>query len=857
MKQNLGTKSLIIALAVVLIFSQVCGMQVKAEETDSVYSGVVVAEQTESGTWGNLSVGQGRNSRISPRAVELKYQTGEYAKYNGYMFVTMEYGVPDNLAHPNETVFPIYVSADGGLTWDRNQAASGAVDSTVFPDIHNQNTGTNPIVECMANCPQLFELPGQLGSFPAGTVVCAGIATKKDLSTSSLDFYISDDACHSWDFTSVIDTGGWNYVGNDTIWEPFFVYENGNHEGNENDHQPMLICFYSDENDTAHSQKLIYRYTTDGINWSAACEVVVFEEQAQRPGMPVVAKMANGKYIMVYEGYGIVDLPNNYKFSLDDCALNWNAGEVGKTFGYGGSPYVEVMDDGTIVASGAGSSVLYLNTEVDGSGQWIEIASPVANSYNRQILKLENGNLFVINGGWHGGNNAVICGTTKVSLEAATLNSDARYITNAESGNAICTWDNSLAENADIVQWDQANAAHFFWTLVLDSASGFYKIVNPASGYVLTADTSTVSSALSLKQYTGASTQLWEIEEITTGQYTIFLANTDFVIDAQAAPTGWNLSDYALYLSSYNATSSTQRWTMSYVNTQPSEVTISVEVSGGNCTVIPAVQTVWAGMDQYFVANPENGYSIKSVTIKTGSGTLRQDSATSRHFGVQNITTDLTLLVEVEGANSATNQSAILIGDSTNSNYICMIQNTSSDGAQLIEWSLESGMGFRWNMEAVEGTNNQYRFVSLNGGNVISASNGQVIQASRNNSDNNQIWVVAPYEQTGMFTLTNLGTGELLTSNGGKDTNPITSTARANRSGQVWNIDCLLIFDANGGSVTDGLLTISRDTTITTLPTPVRDGYTFLGWYTAATGGTKIEVGSTLNCSYTLFAHWE
>ena len=45
-----------------------------------------------------------------------------------------------------------------------------------------------------------------------------------------------------------------------------------------------------------------------------------------------------------------------------------------------------------------------------------------------------------------------------------------------------------------------------------------------------------------------------------------------------------------------------------------------------------------------------------------------------------------------------------------------------------------------------------------------------------------------------------------------------------------------------------------------TLDTPERDGYTFLGWYTAAEGGTKIGDGGT---SYTpsentlLYAHWE
>jgi uncharacterized repeat protein (TIGR02543 family) len=44
------------------------------------------------------------------------------------------------------------------------------------------------------------------------------------------------------------------------------------------------------------------------------------------------------------------------------------------------------------------------------------------------------------------------------------------------------------------------------------------------------------------------------------------------------------------------------------------------------------------------------------------------------------------------------------------------------------------------------------------------------------------------------------------------------------------------------------------------LTTPTRDGWTFTGWYTAASGGTKVESGDTvgeLPENYTLYAHWE
>lgn len=44
------------------------------------------------------------------------------------------------------------------------------------------------------------------------------------------------------------------------------------------------------------------------------------------------------------------------------------------------------------------------------------------------------------------------------------------------------------------------------------------------------------------------------------------------------------------------------------------------------------------------------------------------------------------------------------------------------------------------------------------------------------------------------------------------------------------------------------------------LPTPTRDGYEFLGWYTSASGGTKVGDGGTSytpSGNITLYAHWE
>ena len=40
------------------------------------------------------------------------------------------------------------------------------------------------------------------------------------------------------------------------------------------------------------------------------------------------------------------------------------------------------------------------------------------------------------------------------------------------------------------------------------------------------------------------------------------------------------------------------------------------------------------------------------------------------------------------------------------------------------------------------------------------------------------------------------------------------------------------------------------------LATPVRDGYTFVGWFTEATGGTQVTEDTIITDDIVLYAHW-
>ncbi len=74
-----------------------------------------------------------------------------------------------------------------------------------------------------------------------------------------------------------------------------------------------------------------------------------------------------------------------------------------------------------------------------------------------------------------------------------------------------------------------------------------------------------------------------------------------------------------------------------------------------------------------------------------------------------------------------------------------------------------------------------------------------------------------------------------------------------------WNaIKISVSFNSNGGSTVKNK-TIAYNSTYGTLATPSRKGYTFLGWFTAVSGGTKIEASTkmTKTTNHTLYARWK
>ena len=63
-------------------------------------------------------------------------------------------------------------------------------------------------------------------------------------------------------------------------------------------------------------------------------------------------------------------------------------------------------------------------------------------------------------------------------------------------------------------------------------------------------------------------------------------------------------------------------------------------------------------------------------------------------------------------------------------------------------------------------------------------------------------------------------------------------------------------FNANGGNVSPSS-TITTDGKLTGLPTPTRNGYDFVGWYTATSGGQPVTTGTEFTQNTTIYALWK
>lgn len=168
---------------------------------------------------------------------------------------------------------------------------------------------------------------------------------------------------------------------------------------------------------------------------------------------------------------------------------------------------------------------------------------------------------------------------------------------------------------------------------------------------------------------------------------------------------------------------------------------------------------------------------------------------------------------------------------------------------------------------------NAYVITSAKDGKVLdiekgSSSRGANVLAYERQNSINQMWYI--HEQDGLYLLGSKITECVLDVYGGKSEEGSNIDMWTDHGGgsELFSIERIedtpvqnvitVTLNPNGGTVNPSQIAVAYGNTYNTLPTPSRTGYSFVGWFTSASGGNEISNGTSVtnNKAHTLFAHW-
>lgn len=135
--------------------------------------------------------------------------------------------------------------------------------------------------------------------------------------------------------------------------------------------------------------------------------------------------------------------------------------------------------------------------------------------------------------------------------------------------------------------------------------------------------------------------------------------------------------------------------------------------------------------------------------------------------------------------------------------------------------------------------------------------NGGTVSGKTINTYHADAYGTLPTPQRQYYTFVGWYTSKEGGSKISKDT--VVSSNKAHTLYAHWQVNTVKIsFDPNGGSCGESSRTVNQGVKYGDLPVAKRDYYTFKGWYTASSGGTKVTSSSLTGTSnITLYAQWE
>lgn len=193
---------------------------------------------------------------------------------------------------------------------------------------------------------------GDLIQLPSGAVLLTGRSLVESASYR-LPVYRSLDHGRTWELWSNIDAneGPPGTLKQQGLWEPhFFLLRDG-----------RLAAAYANEKHSVakppFSQVCSLRVSPDGgKTWGNEITLAAEPRGGRlRPGMPVVARMANGKFIAVYEIVGSGDADVFCRFS--DDGEHWPSGLGTRIAGHHAGPWVTSLSDGRLLLTSCANTL--------------------------------------------------------------------------------------------------------------------------------------------------------------------------------------------------------------------------------------------------------------------------------------------------------------------------------------------------------------------------------------------------------------------------------------------------------------------------------------------------------------------
>ncbi|MBV6319404.1 RICIN domain-containing protein [Duganella violaceipulchra] len=455
-------------------------------------------------------------------AVTLGNQTSFYPRMlrlasNGHLLASFDYGT---------TQSTIWDSSNNGASWTQ--------------------IGTLSLSDPGHCCSGLYEMPQAVGGTPKGALLWSTSTTNGG--THTIKLYRSTDQGHSWSLLSTPVTGGTG------VWEAEFAVDSSG----------RLVMYYSSEEykGSGYNQLIAHRISNDGgVSWSGdTIDVGISDGNVQRPGMPLVARLPNGSYVMTYEVCGASNCEAFIRSSSD--GVNWgtpsNLGtriESSSGNHFTQTPTVRWYNDGSTngrllvtamvlrrnadnsIAAGNGQTFMY-NTN-NGNGVWTEGATPqkaattggsdVCNGYTSQLLPSTDGSQLyeLVNVG---------CSIKFASGPMDNPVASGVYtVISKNSGLALDVNACSTAAGANVQQWTPNGANCQRWN-VQNNGNGDYVLTAMQSGLALDVDACATANGANVQQWTpnGAACQAWRPEPVGDGYFRFVSKNSGLVLDVNA-----------------------------------------------------------------------------------------------------------------------------------------------------------------------------------------------------------------------------------------------------------------------------------------------------------------------------------